>query len=86
MVAGSYCLCKKSAKAVGEGGDGALHASAVLPGLLMCAVTWGLKGVRVRSEASQRQQDPERSQDLQLLLSSRGGLVGVTTQSVGGRD
>ena len=46
----------------------------------------GLEGVRVGSEASQRQQDPERSQDLQLLLSSQGGLVGVTTQSVGGRE
>lgn len=51
----------------------------------MCCYV-GLEGVRVRSEASQRQQDPERSQDLQLLLSSRGGLVGVTMQFVGGRD
>ena len=42
-VVGTYCLCKKSAKAVGEGGDRALHAPAILPGLLSCAVTWDLK-------------------------------------------
>lgn len=37
--------------------------------------------MRVRSEASKRQQeqDPERAQDLQ---ASQGGLAGITVQSV----
>lgn len=43
-VAGTYCLCKKPAKVLGEGGDRALHSPAVLPGLLRCAVKWGLEG------------------------------------------
>lgn len=41
----------------------------------------GLEWMRVRSEASKRQQeqDPERAQDLQ---ASQGGLAGITVQSV----
>jgi len=42
-VASTHCLCKKPAKAVGEG-DRALHTHAVLPGLLRWAVTWGWTG------------------------------------------
>lgn len=43
----------------------------------MVCCSLGLEEVRVGSEASQRQQGPERSQYLLLLLSSRGGLIGL---------
>lgn len=36
-----------------------------------------LEGMRAASETSQRQQDPERSQYLLLLLSSRDGFAGL---------
>lgn len=43
-VAGTYSLCKKSVKTMGEGGDRALPASAILTGHPRCAVTGGLNG------------------------------------------
>lgn len=57
----------------------AVHAPTVLPGHTLSVVCCplGLEGVRVGSETSQRQQDPEGSQCLLLLLSSRGGFAGL---------